>query len=77
MDITTRNFIVTTVGGFIALALWVAASLASPLIVLDETVKGVLFVIAFGALGLGQYTAFKAVNTVQALSQFGPDKKSK
>lgn len=68
MDMTTRQWLVTTVAGFAMLGIWLLSSTATPMFVIDASIKGFLFTAAVGALGLGQFAAYKALQTSDALA---------
>lgn len=69
----TRRWLVATVAGFICLGVWLAASTADPAFVLAPEVKAALFAIALGALGLSQYTSYKAVSVVDDIIHYQPE----
>lgn len=69
MDMTTRQWLVTTIAGFLMLGVWLLSSTATPTFVIDQSVKGFIFTLGVGALGLGQFAAYRAVQTSDALAE--------
>lgn len=66
---TTRKYIVTTITGYVLLAVWLASVLASPLLVLDPAVQTAIFGIAIAALGLQTYSGYKATDEVSTMKR--------
>lgn len=66
-DATTRAWVVSTITGFVLLAVWVASVLAEPLIVLDPAAQTAIFLGALGALGIQTVSSFMTVRNSAAL----------
>jgi len=65
---TTRKYIVTTITGYVLLAVWLASVLADPLLKLDPAVQTAVFGIAIAALGLQTYSGYKATDQVATMN---------
>jgi hypothetical protein len=66
IDVSTRTWIIATLTGYILLAIWVASILTNPIVHIDSTVQGTIFLIALGALGISNVTGFQTIKAVQA-----------
>ena len=67
MDVSTRNWVVSTIAGFVLLAVWIASIITPPVIALAAPLQAGILVLALGALGIQVAGGFSAVKTTTQL----------
>ena len=64
MVTSPNSWIVTTIAGFILLAVWIASVITPPFLAIGEPLQGVILVAGLAALGIQLTGSFKAVKAL-------------